>query len=154
MPCSTHDWRNEWGHAYCGSLAAAFTSLAFTTLKRQRKLQELNKELLKHLGCKIREARDQQNLAQSDVAEKIGKSVATLSQIESGKHLGVSLLTIVDLLRALNVDPMPIFCSLGLMLEWQKKRSDLSDDPVKAGAVSALDELYAKVLAPKGNTTK
>jgi transcriptional regulator with XRE-family HTH domain len=109
-------------------------------------LQESDEELLKTLGNKLRDARERQKLAQSHVAKKIGKSVATLSQIESGKNPGVGLLTIIEIIRALEVDPIPLLGSIGLLLEWQRKRSSIQNDPATSGAVSALNKLFTNML--------
>jgi len=115
----------------------------------QRKLQDANQEILKALGNRLREAREHRKLAQSHVAKKIGKSVATLSQIESGKSPGMGLLTVINIIRVLEVDPLPLLCNIGLLLEWQGKRSRMEKEPGAESAVSALNELYANVLQAK-----
>ena len=58
---------------------------------------------LKTLGFNIKVARMKQNVSQEILAEKIGVTRETISKIETGNS-ETSILTILDIARALNVD--------------------------------------------------
>ena len=59
-----------------------------------------DKAIVKHVCLQLRQLRLDQNITQEDLAEHSGLGRATISRIEKGQ--AVSLLTLIQLLRALN----------------------------------------------------
>ena len=63
----------------------------------------MNNERLKTLGFNIKIMRLKQGISQEKLAETIGVSNDTISNIENGHHKA-SILNIIDIARTLNVD--------------------------------------------------
>lgn len=59
-----------------------------------------DKAIVNHICMRLREIRLEQNITQEQLAERSGLGRATISRIEKGQ--AVSLLTLIQLLRALN----------------------------------------------------
>jgi len=59
-----------------------------------------DKTIVNHLCLQLRQLRLDQNMTQEQLAERAGLGRATISRIEKGQS--VSLLTLIQLLRALN----------------------------------------------------
>lgn len=62
----------------------------------------MNKDLAKFIGSRVRAFRKQRCMTQEDLAEAIGKTVETVSNIERGKKLP-GLSTLGDIQEVLNV---------------------------------------------------
>lgn len=63
---------------------------------------------MQHLGMKIRSYRKKMGLTQTDVAEKIGCSLVTMSAIESGKNVGTFLIAKTCEVLGLQIEVNPI----------------------------------------------
>ncbi len=67
-----------------------------------------NTELKRYLGKRIKELRNNKNLTQDALAEKISMKTSNLSNIETGKS-APSLVTIIQLINVLEVSPNEFF---------------------------------------------
>ena len=70
-----------------------------------------NKDILKVIGTKIQNARNDKGYTQEDVAEKIDKSVDILRSIENGRSVG-SVETLLNLCNILEITLDYIFSDL------------------------------------------
>jgi len=59
-----------------------------------------DEDILKNIGSKLRELRIAQNLKQSELSEKSGISMFTISQMENGNNISLAIL--VKVLRAID----------------------------------------------------
>jgi transcriptional regulator with XRE-family HTH domain len=90
----------------------------------------------KSLGNAIRDQRKQQKLTQKALSKLIGKSVPTVSKIESGSH-PLDIDTLSDLAKALNTTLTRLF--------WLSQRSALENDPGTRKIVPVLDGLLTSL---------
>jgi transcriptional regulator with XRE-family HTH domain len=87
------------------------------------------------LGSAIKRLRVDRGLQQKHVADAIGKSIATVSQIESGKHpLDYSVL--ITIARFFEVHP--------LRLIWEAERQAVCNTPELGALASVFDAILEK----------
>lgn len=60
-----------------------------------------NSDIIKSLGLRFKEYRRRLGLSQKDIAEQTGLSIFTISTFESGKATGITLISFIKLLRAI-----------------------------------------------------
>lgn len=79
-----------------------------------------NKDILRIIGTKIQQARQEKKYTQEYVAEEIEKSVDILRSIENGRSVG-SIETIINICNILEITPNDIFAEL------LKKKNEIID---------------------------
>ncbi len=75
-----------------------------------------NNTLYQEIGYKIRSFRKTRNMTLSELADRIGKSIATVSKYESGE-VAISIDALIDICKCFNIDP-------GVMLPMTSTSSD------------------------------
>jgi transcriptional regulator with XRE-family HTH domain len=103
----------------------------------------MKKELL---GKNIRVARHIRCLTQAAVAERVGKSVETISNIERGNILP-GLETLVALANALEVTPASLLDGLGETDADRTLESDVRLAPLVRAAVDLDDDALRQVIS-------
>ncbi|MCD8362286.1 MAG: helix-turn-helix domain-containing protein [Lachnospiraceae bacterium] len=99
---------------------------------------ENNEVILRELGQRIKDTRIAMNDTQSDLAEKSGVALSTLSRMERGESVGLE--NLLNILRALGALP-----NLELLLQEQTLRpTDIADRKTKRKRASKSGKASAK----------
>lgn len=100
----------------------------------------------KELGKNIRVARRMRCLTQATVADRVGKSIETVSNIERGNILP-GLETLVALANALEVSPASLLDGLGETDAGQTCELDVRLIPLVRAAVDLDDDALRQVIS-------
>ena len=66
------------------------------------------KTILNNIAVNTRRIRKKKGLTQFEFAYKTGLSLSTVSEIEQGKRVNISLKTIVSISKVLKIDPIKL----------------------------------------------
>lgn len=97
------------------------------------------------IGKKLRQVREERKMSQPEIAALVRKTASAISQIEKGKIRGVSMLTILQLIDVLEIDPSSFFAEISLCLRWRKKKDEMQKDPQFARTMPILDLMFQKI---------